>query len=350
MFDHPSKQSSHRFLLPKGLMQCFLSLEVEEEEKGNIEDMDYNSSSFLQLPVDSVNKAEHVEMMVMGDTSHDSSEAATSMNDWAELIPEALTEIFRRLPFEDRLRVVPQVCKSWNEASYNPACWTVVDMEPWFIKKTEEDYWWEFDCESKVDHLVKLVVDRSCGQLRELRTMHVSDMAIDYIAERCPLITGLSIPNSLMVTNKSALNLATSSPRLQRLDVSDCYNISMPALEAFGRNCPSLVWLGRNMLKNNETISGQSSPGGDEEAVVMSKHMGRLKHLEMKKTSLSDFGLRHLATGCRELENLNLACCTALSPRALDDVKRNCSNLKTFTKPITPRLHVAPDFHVVLFE
>lgn len=154
-----------------------------------------------------------------------------------------------------------------------------------------------------------------------------------------------------MVTNKSALNLATSTPRLQQLDVSDCYNISMSALEAFGRNCPSLVWLGRNMMKQNESFSGQSTTlGGDEEAVVMSRHMGGLKHLEMKKTSLSDFGLRHLASGCRELENLNLACCTALSPRALDHVRTNCSNLKTFTKPITPRLHINPDFHMVLFE
>lgn len=138
--------------------------------------------------------AEMSEMSEMGafPEGGDDSEASSGY-DWTGLLPEALTEIFRRLPFEDRLRVVPQVCKSWNAASYDPACWTVVDMEPWFHRRTEEDYWWEFECEATVDHLVKTVVDRSCGQLRELRTMHVSDTAIDYIAERCVPVRCVSL-------------------------------------------------------------------------------------------------------------------------------------------------------------
>lgn len=272
---------------------------------------------------------------------------------WAGLIGEALAEVFSRLPFEDRMTTVPLVCKAWKEASLDPACWRNVDMNGWFQGKVDEDYWWEFECESEVEFYIRKVVDRSHGQLIELHTMHCTDASIEHVAENCPSLTELSMPNSLLVTDKSAAKLAARCPKLEKLDVSDCYNISNQAMEAFGRSCTSLAWLGRNMLKMNQMSAETSGPepGGDEEAIVMSKHMGKLKHLEMKRTSLSDLGLAHLAKGCGQLETLNLACCSALSPNALANVSRQCTNLKDFTKPITPRLHVShQDFLMVLFE
>ncbi|CAM6083903.1 unnamed protein product [Calypogeia fissa] len=111
--------------------------------------------------------------------------------DWAKLVPEILTEVFQRLPFEERLKVVPLVCKSWNEASWNPQCWTVVDMEPWLKRKTSEDAWWGFDFENhlKVSHLIKVVTSRSRGQIRYLRTMALAQTAADSIARRYPNMT-----------------------------------------------------------------------------------------------------------------------------------------------------------------
>ncbi|CAM6081625.1 unnamed protein product [Calypogeia fissa] len=108
--------------------------------------------------------------------------------DWAKLVPEILTEVFQMLPFEDRLKVVPLVCKSWNEASWNPQCWTVVDMEPWLKRKTSEDSWWGFDFENhfKATHLIKVVLGRSCGQIRHLRTMALAQSAADSMARRYP--------------------------------------------------------------------------------------------------------------------------------------------------------------------
>ncbi|KAL3680398.1 hypothetical protein R1sor_023354 [Riccia sorocarpa] len=283
-------------------------------------------------------------------SSNSSGPGNAAEGPWTNLLDEALGEVFSRLPFEERLRTVPLVCKNWRRASYDPQCWRKVDMNSWFQKRTEEDYWFEFECESKIDFFIKQVVDRSCGQLSELRTMHCSDASIEYIADRCPSLRVLAIPNSLAVTDKSATKLAANCPLLQTLDVSDCYNISNQALEAFGRNCPRLHWLGRNMVKKQDLGAAAPVPDGDEEAIVVSRHMGRLKHLEMKKTSLSDFGLAYLARGCNQLESLNLACCTALSPKALEDVSKQCTNLKEFTKPITPRMHVNPEFLWVFFE
>jgi hypothetical protein len=153
----------------------------------------------------------------------------------------------------------------------------------------------------------------------------------------------LAIPSSSDTTDASIIKLAQNCPNLRELDLSDCYNISNEALEAVGRHCKSLAWLGRNMLQNQDAPVGRTvaaSPGGDEEAITVAKHMGNLKHLEMMRTALSDRGLAHLARGCSQLESLNLACCTAISPRALEIVTEKCPNIVDFTKPITPRMHV----------
>lgn len=268
---------------------------------------------------------------------------------WANLNPDALAEVFSRLPFEDRMKTLPMVCKGWSTVSSYPICWRYLDTQDWFQKRAEKDYLWEFESEATVEKLVMMAVDKSRGQLREVRTRHCSDAAVDYIADRCPSLTVLAIPDSLYTTDESITKLAAKCTNLQELDLSDCYNISNQALEAVGRHCKSLVWLGRNMLqKRSDPVTGPV-PGGDEEAIVVSKHMVKLKHLEMKRTTLSDRGLAHLARGCGQLESLNLACCTALSPRALARVTEKCPKIVDFTKPITPRMHVDSERLRILF-
>lgn len=69
-----------------------------------------------------------------------------------------------------------------------------------------------------------------------------------YFLCRCLALEVLSIANSPKVTDTSALKLAKLVPKLKQLDLSDCYHLSKQTLEAFGRNCPSLTRLDRNML------------------------------------------------------------------------------------------------------
>jgi hypothetical protein len=94
------------------------------------------------------------------------------------LIREALLgEVFKLLPFEERLQSVPLECKSWRKVSLDPACWTHVDMNGWFTKRVRSDLTglWEFDfsCDDEVEFCIKRVVDLSAGKLRELQTMRV---------------------------------------------------------------------------------------------------------------------------------------------------------------------------------
>lgn len=272
--------------------------------------------------------------------------------DDSSLIGEVLlAQVFKWLPFEERLTTVPLVCKSWRSASFDPSCWRVVDMNGWFKKRVDDDFMWEFefDCEDEMEFYIKKVVDRSCGQITELQTMHCSDGAVEYLAERCPNLTVLSIQDSPYVTSQAVKKLAESCKKLERLDLSDCYSIGNETLEAFGRNCKSLVWLARNMVRTNDFLSPGPVLDGDDEATIVSKYLTNLTHLEMKKSSLSDVGLAHIVRACRHLESLNLACCT-LSPYALDQVPKFCPRLKDFVKPIVPRMHVNPKFLMVLFD
>ncbi|KAL3696765.1 hypothetical protein R1sor_010841 [Riccia sorocarpa] len=53
---------------------------------------------------------------------------------------------------------------------------------------------------------------------------------------------------------------------------------------------------------------GLDLPDGDQDAMVIGSYLQGLKNLELKKTiSLTDYGLMHIASGCRDLESLNLA-------------------------------------------
>ncbi|KAL3701578.1 hypothetical protein R1sor_019600 [Riccia sorocarpa] len=260
---------------------------------------------------------------------------------WASLMGDLMADVFRRLPFEELLKTVPLVCKAWRTACHSSACWKDVDMRPWIKNKCELNYGWEFDCKEEMEDALKLVVDRSHGQLRSLRTMFCSNESLEYIAKNCPLLVELSITESFYVEDESALLLAENCRLLKSLDLSDCYRLTARSLEMFGRNCCGLIRFSRNMLRSHE-FDGLDLPDGDQEAVAISSHMRGLKHLELKRSlSLTDSGLMHIASGCRELESLDLACCSSVSPRGLEKVSALCLKLKSFVKPINPRISVS---------
>jgi hypothetical protein len=117
-----------------------------------------------------------------------STEAATDGPSWANLNPDALAEIFSHIPFEERLRRLPLVCKAWRSASSYPACWRYLDMQDWFNKRAESDYLWEFESEPTVEKVVMKAVDMSQGQLKELRVRHCPDSVVHYITDRSVII------------------------------------------------------------------------------------------------------------------------------------------------------------------
>uniref|UniRef100_A0A453PMQ4 F-box domain-containing protein n=1 Tax=Aegilops tauschii subsp. strangulata TaxID=200361 RepID=A0A453PMQ4_AEGTS len=79
---------------------------------------------------------------------------------WEELLPDALGLVFRNLPLQEVLTVVPRVCKSWGRVVAGPYCWQEIDIEEWSQQR-----------HSRPDHLIRmldLLLRRSSGACRRI--------------------------------------------------------------------------------------------------------------------------------------------------------------------------------------
>jgi len=102
-------------------------------------------------------------------------EEACEFRSWAELIPDALGVIFTNLSLQDRVTVIPRVCKSWANAVTGPYCWQEIDIKDW-SSRCQPD---------QLDRLLEMLIRRSCGSLRKLSVSGLQTESIfTFIAEK----------------------------------------------------------------------------------------------------------------------------------------------------------------------
>lgn len=93
---------------------------------------------------------------------------------WDELIPDALGLIFGNLSLQEKLTVIPRVCKSWGKAMMGPYCWQEIDIQDW------SNQWPEH-----LDRVLRMLIMRSCGSLRKLCVSGLhNDTMFSFIAEQ----------------------------------------------------------------------------------------------------------------------------------------------------------------------
>ncbi|KAG6488965.1 hypothetical protein ZIOFF_050223 [Zingiber officinale] len=134
---------------------------------------------------------------------------------WEELIPDALGLIFRNLPLQEILTVIPRVCKSWSRVVLGPYCWQEIDIDEWSQHCKPE----------QLDKMLHMLIDRSCGSFRRLSVsgLHTESM-FTLIAYHAGSLQRLELPRSEM--NDAIVKLV--APRLCNLtylDVSYCSKI-----------------------------------------------------------------------------------------------------------------------------
>jgi|SRR5687768_3527133 hypothetical protein len=78
---------------------------------------------------------------------------------WEELLPDALGLIFRNLPLQEVLTVLPRVCKSWGRVVAGPYCWQEIDIEEWSQQQGKPE---------QIARMVELLVGRSAGSCRRI--------------------------------------------------------------------------------------------------------------------------------------------------------------------------------------
>lgn len=86
------------------------------------------------------------------------AERETEVGNWAEMLPEALGQIFAKISLEEMLTVAPMVCKSWQKATMEPYCYLEIDIERWCQIQQPEN----------IDRMLQLLVKRSQGAVQKL--------------------------------------------------------------------------------------------------------------------------------------------------------------------------------------
>nr|ACL53531.1 unknown [Zea mays] len=218
---------------------------------------------------------------------------------WEELLPDALGLIFRNLPLQEVLTVLPRVCKSWGRVVAGPYCWQEIDIEEWSQQQSKPE---------QIGRMVELLVGRSGGSCRRISVSGLPcDPLFSFIADNARALGTLEIPRSEI----SDSVVEAVAPRLSNvtfLDISSCTKIGARALEAFGRHCRSLVGLRRVM----HPIDLADKVCQHDEAHAIARSMPRLRHLEMGYMLVATEAVLEILEQCSELKFLDLRGCWAV--------------------------------------
>ncbi|KAG6499308.1 hypothetical protein ZIOFF_039067 [Zingiber officinale] len=195
---------------------------------------------------------------------------------WEELIPDALGLIFRNLPLQEILTVIPRVCKSWSRVVLGPYCWQEIDIDEWSQHCKPE----------QLDKMLHMLIDRSCGSFRRLSVsgLHTESM-FTLIADHAGSLQRLELPRSEM--NDAIVKLV--APRLCNLtylDVSYCSKIAIILLNFHSDNAKA----------QNFQIASFLNMSGQQENVAAPKLNERILS-SLSKRSVADHPWHDLETG-----------------------------------------------------
>ncbi|KAL1310098.1 hypothetical protein AAHE18_17G223100 [Arachis hypogaea] len=222
-------------------------------------------------------------------------EETSDFRNWDELIPDALGVIFTNLSLQERVTVIPIVCKSWARAVAGPYCWQEIDIKEWSSRYQPE----------QLDRMLEMLVARSCGSLRKLCVSGLQNERIfTVIAENACSLQTLRLPRSSM-SDSIVEQIAGRLSMISFLDVSYCLKMGAHGLEMIGKNCKLLEGLCRNM----HPLDTAGKPLKDDEANAIASTMPKLKHLEMAYHLISTSGVPQILSNCPKLEFLDQRGC-----------------------------------------
>ncbi|PIA47324.1 hypothetical protein AQUCO_01400174v1 [Aquilegia coerulea] len=253
---------------------------------------------------------------------------------WEGLNPEILGGlIFIKIPVDELIRVVPFVCKSWNEVVNGPYRWTDIDLQQWCRRCNNIE---------RIDIAVRNLVRRSNGTLRRLSAFRLSNAAFAFLAncERCLKV--LQIPMS-DVTDRMVMKHAESLKMLTTLDISNCDKITCKGLETLGKCCTSLVHLKRNLSPPqwDYYIGSLATKKDDGEALVIADTMQSLCSLELGYGCMTDLGLDAILTKCKNLIHLDILGCYGVKLEG--DLEDRCYQIMRFRGPWYEEYHEDDD-------
>lgn len=236
---------------------------------------------------------------------------------WEELLPDALGLVFRNLPLQEVLTVVPRVCKSWGRVVAGPYCWQQIDIEEWSQQRQSRP--------EQLVRMVEMLLRRSSGSCRRLSVSGLPcDPLFSFVGDHARALRTLEIPRS-EISDAAVEAVAPRLPNLTFLDISSCTKMGARALAAFGSHCRSLVALRRVMHPID--VAGRNACHQHDEARAIARTMPRLRHLEVGYMLVTTEAILEVLSRCRDLEFVDLRGCWAVDERFLQDRRPGLSFL-----------------------
>ncbi|KAM0867344.1 hypothetical protein ACQ4PT_042045 [Festuca glaucescens] len=200
---------------------------------------------------------------------------------WEELLPDALGLVFRNLPLQEVLTVVPRVCKSWGRVVSGPYCWQQIDIEEWSLQKQSQP--------EQLVRMVEMLLRRSAGSCRRLS------------------VSGLPCDPPLLLHRRpytGSEDAGDPTERDQRRRRGD------RGAEAAQPDVP-----GHQQLHQDRGARA----GGHDEARAIARTMPRLRHLEVGYMLVTTEAILEVLARCRDLEFVDLRGCWAVDERFLQE-------------------------------
>ncbi|XBI68577.1 hypothetical protein VPH35_047761 [Triticum aestivum] len=224
---------------------------------------------------------------------------------WEDLARGALGIIFCKLSLQEILTVVLGICKPWSRVVSGPDCWQDIDIQEW-SQQSEPD---------KITSMVHMLLSRSAGSCHRLSVSRLpNDSLFAFIADHAQSLKTLEISRS-EISDGIVEDVAQRLTKVTFLDVSGCTKIGARALEAFGKNCKSLVRLRRVMHPMD--VAGKVSH--NDEARAIPYNMPKLCHLDIGYMLIGTTDVVEIASQCQDLKFLDLRGCWDVDDKILQE-------------------------------
>lgn len=248
--------------------------------------------------------------------------------DWNELPVHCLVEILTRVGIESLVETVPLVCKSWYDATFYPQCWQrlVFTKSPSksslsHIKRLRFLFNFALDVDDSLDKFVHFAVGRSSGLVTELvfpPHSRLEEGLIAWIAERCPCLKVLVLPNHLSyVINFEVSNSICRWKYLEGLQVHSLIALKK-TITNINKNCHNF----NHLCVYVERLDG-------DVASVIASQLPNIKSLDLRfSTSIERDDLLVILKGCKKLEYLDISECKGVAGD--DEILKLARHIRVF--------------------
>jgi len=272
------------------------------------------------------------------------------------LPPEVLTKIFSYLPQLDLLTTINTVCHYWNEVAFSSSLWKTIDIDDSnnqdrliYLQNIAQYRDFVQNLFIYPDQLIKFFDIRKCRYFSNLRNLQIknylhNEYSFKNIVDLCPGIVAIecSILKSVDLSILSNLQLRNFDIHINNISKGEnkialnkiMYEFipNQCSLQSLSIRCPvseseTIIKLLRN-LKDLTCLDLSGSKGVDGCMFTDLPELSKLTALNLSSTTVSDEGLKNIATKASHLKTLTLNYCTKLSDIGIGYIADGCHCLK----------------------